>query len=135
MARVIVGVGMDLIDILRIERLLARKGDRALARLFTQAERDYALVRARPAQHLASRLAAKEAAFKALSGSREARAIGWRDIEVVVQPDGRPTLAFHDAARHRAELLCVTRAWVTMTHSATTAGAVVVLEREAPGTS
>jgi holo-[acyl-carrier protein] synthase len=87
----------------------------------------YALARPLPAQHLAARLAAKEAAFKALSGNTLAQGIGWREIEVV-RTENRPTLALHGRAAARAAELGVTTIWVTLTHTATTAGATVVLE-------
>ena len=123
----IAGVGIDLVDIARVDRLLDAKGERALRRLFTQREVDYALARPLPAQHLAARLAAKEAAFKALAGNSLARGIGWREIEVI-RTDERPTLAFHGRAAERIAELGVTNVWVSLTHSATTAGAMVVLE-------
>ena len=130
----IAGIGIDLVDIARVDRLLDSKGERALRRLFTADEIAYALGRALPAQHLAARLAAKEAAFKALSGSSLARGIGWREIEVVRLED-RPTLALHGRAADRAAELGVTSIWVSLTHSATTAGAVVVLESVSPSNS
>jgi holo-[acyl-carrier protein] synthase len=130
---VIVGVGLDLVDIARVDRLLGNKGERALRRLFTPAEVSYALSRPLPAQHLAARLAAKEAAFKALTGNALARGIGWREIEVVRGADGRPTLAFHGRASERAAELGVTAVWVTLTHTATTAGGMVVLETTVSG--
>jgi holo-[acyl-carrier protein] synthase len=123
----IVGIGIDLVDIARVDKLLDAKGDRALQRLFTQDELDYALPRALPGQHLAARLAAKEAGFKALAGNTLARGIGWREIEVV-RGEQYPTLALHGRAAERAKELGVTSIWVSLTHSATTAGAVVVLE-------
>ena len=128
----IVGLGFDLVEIARIERMLREKGEHALDRLFTFREVDYARGRPSPAQHFAARFAAKEAAYKALSGSDMARAVGWRDIEVVNHGDGRPALEFHGLAKRRAEQLGVVRAHVTLTHTDTTAGAVVVLEGELP---
>ena len=130
----ITGIGIDLVDIARVQRLLDSKGERALRRLFTSDEVDYALTRALPAQHLAARLAAKEAAFKALAGNSLARSIGWRDIEVV-RGDHGPTLSLHGRAAERAAQLGVTEIWVSLTHSATTAGAVVVLEAPGPPNS
>ena len=123
------GVGIDLVDIARVDRLLDDKGERALRRLFTADEVSYALARPLPGQHLAARLAAKEAAFKALSGNQLARGIGWKEIEVI-RGDHGPTLALHGRAAERAAELGVTSIWVSLTHSATTAGAVVVLEGE-----
>lgn len=125
----IAGVGIDLVDIARVERMLDGKRDRILARLFTEAERAYALARARPAMHLAARLAAKEAAFKALAGSDEARLIGWREVEVVSPTGGGiPSLRFHGRADLRARELGVARMFLSLTHTDSTAGAVVVLE-------
>jgi holo-[acyl-carrier protein] synthase len=128
---VIVGVGIDLVDIARVTRLLEAKGDRALRRLFTSDEVGYAISHPLPALHLAARLAAKEAAFKALAGNALARGIGWKDIEVV-RGEPRPTLAFHGRAAERSAELGITTVWVTLTHTATTAGAVVVLEARTP---
>jgi holo-[acyl-carrier protein] synthase len=121
---------MDMVEISRVERLLEWKGDRALKRLFTFREVDYVGGRANSAQSYAARLAAKEAAFKALAGSEIARAIGWRDLEVVMRSDGSPTLALHGHARRRATELGVTKIHLTLTHTATTAGAMVILERD-----
>jgi len=131
---VIAGVGIDLVDIVRVQRLIDSKGEHALRRLFTADEVDYALTRALPAQHLAARLAAKEAAFKALAGNSLARSIGWREIEVV-RGDHGPTLSLHGRAADRAAELGVTSIWVSLTHSGTTAGAVVVLEAARPPNS
>ena len=130
----IAGLGIDLVDIARVQRLIDAKGEHALRRLFTADEVDYALSRALPAQHLAARLAAKEAAFKALAGNSLARSIGWREIEVVRGEHG-PTLSLHGRAADRAAELRVTSIWVSLTHSATTAGAMVVLETAGPSNS
>lgn len=125
----IVGVGIDLVDIARVQRLIDGKGQRALDRLFTADEVAYATSRARPAMHLAARIAAKEAAFKALSGSDEARRIGWREVEVIAQSGGAPRLELHGRAQLRARELGVGRAHLSLSHTNTTAGAVVVLDR------
>ena len=124
----ILGIGIDLVDVARARRLLAAKGDRALARLCTDGEAGY--VRAHPlgAPSFAARLAAKEAAYKALAGSDEARGIGWRDIEVERAGDGKPSLRFHGLAKERAEALGVKRIHISLTHTDTSAGAVVILE-------
>ena len=127
----IVGIGIDVVHLPRVRRLLDDKAERAIQRLFTTAEADYAHGKADPARHLAARIAAKEAAFKALAGSDSARGIGWRDTEVVIDPgDGRPTLRFHGRAVPRLEELGVTRCHVSLTHDGETAAAVVILERE-----
>ena len=125
----IVGLGIDLVEIARVERLVASKGERALRRLFTDAEAAYALGRGEPYRHLAARVATKEATYKALAGTPEARAIGWLEIEVVLADDGRPTLCLHGRASARAAELGASRRWLALSHSATTAVAAVVLER------
>ena len=124
----ICGVGIDLVEIARVEKMFDGKGDRMLQRLFTDDEVSYAKARVRPAMHLAARLAAKEAAFKALSGSDEARLIGWREVEVIPHENAAPTLAFHGRAAARALALDVAHVWVSLTHTDTTASAVVILE-------
>lgn len=125
----IVGMGFDLVQIARVEGMLERKEQRALDRLFTQHEQEYALARARPAMHLAARLAAKEAVFKALTGSDEAKLIGWKEGEVLRGSEGAPVLRLTGRAQARADELGVTRIWLTLSHTDETAGAVVVLER------
>lgn len=125
----IAGVGMDLVEIARVERMIRDRGDRLLKRLFTPAEIAYATIRARPAIHLAARLAAKESAFKALAGSAEARLIGWTDIEIVPRQGHPPTLLFHGRADARIRELAVLHIWLSITHTETMASAFVVLER------
>jgi holo-[acyl-carrier protein] synthase len=125
---VIVGLGVDLVDIARVEALVARYGERATHKLFSEGEVAYACARPQPSRHFASRFAAKEAAFKALAGNDLARTIGWRDIEVEVERDGQPTLRFHGAAARRAAELGVRRALLSLTHTDASAAAVVVLE-------
>ena len=125
----ILGIGLDLADIDRIERLLARHPERARRRLFTAGERAYCDARAVPARHFAARFAAKEAAYKALAGSEDARHIHWLEIEVANSPlDGRPALRLHGSAARRAAELGVEVIHVTLTHSEGMAAAVVVLE-------
>ncbi len=126
------GLGLDLADIDRVARLLGRHPERARVRLFTTGERAYCDARAEPARHFAARFAAKEAAYKALAGSEEARHIHWQDIEVVNAPlDGRPTLKLHGLAAKRAAELGVSSVYVTLTHSDLVAAAVVLLESAA----
>ena len=125
----IIGLGIDLADIDRIERLLARHPERARLRIFTAIERAYCDSRGAPARHFAARFAAKEAAYKALAGSEDARHIHWQDIEVWNSPlDGRPTLRLHGRASRRAAEIGVSVVHVTLTHSDGIAAAVVVLE-------
>ena len=124
----IIAVGIDLVEIARIEKLIESKGDHALRKLFTDAERTYAMSRPRPGMHFAARVAAKEATYKALRGTHQARAIGWRELEVTLEWDGSPTLLLHGGAAKRAIELGVIRVHLSLTHTASSAAAVAVLE-------
>jgi holo-[acyl-carrier protein] synthase len=126
----VIGLGLDLVDIDRVVRMLDRDGERMTNRILTDAEREYCFGMSKPAIHIAARVAAKEATFKALSGTTEARAIGWREIEVVHDAHRRPELVLHGRARARAMELGVVRVLLTLSHSQQTAGAVVLLERD-----
>ena len=125
----IVGIGIDVVDVARMRKLLDRKGERALARLFTDGERAYAAMHPEPARQLAARAAAKEAAFKALAGNDLARAIGWRELEVVSRTHQAPVLLLHGRAYDRATELGVVKVHLSITHTDTTAAAFVVAER------
>ena len=112
-------VGLDLLEIDRLERALERRP--ALAdRLFTDGERAYAAARARPGQHLAARFCAKEAVAKALG----LEAWNWRDVEVV--SDGAaPQVRLHGAAARRAAELAVAVS-ISLTHTGRDAAAVAI---------
>jgi holo-[acyl-carrier protein] synthase len=125
----IVGVGVDIVDHARVRSMLDRMGvERVYARLLTEREREYCSRMHDPVMHVAARIAAKEAGFKALAGSMEARNIGWREIEVVHDDHRRPSVIFHQRAQVRAAELGLQRAHLSMTHGDTSAVAVVVLE-------
>lgn len=125
----VLGVGIDIVSASRVERLLARHGQRALRRLFTPDERDRAADYAQASLHLAARIAAKEAAYKALSGQgRAAAGVGWQDLEVRRYADGRPGLVFHGPAERRMAELGATRCHLSLTHAGGVAAAVVILE-------
>jgi holo-[acyl-carrier protein] synthase len=113
-------IGIDLLEIDRLERALARR-PRLAARLFTDAERGYAATRARPAQHLAARFCAKEAVFKALGLDV------LRPLEIEVAGGGADArVVLHGAAETRALELGVS-VEVSLTHTRQTAAAVAVL--------
>jgi holo-[acyl-carrier protein] synthase len=115
------GVGIDLLEIDRLERALARRPGLA-HRLFTEGERAYADTRARPAMHLAARFCAKEAVAKALA----LRAWSWRDVEVLGGGDGPPRVRLSGAAADRAaELGADVR--ISLTHTRGLAAAVAVV--------
>ncbi|MGF1476271.1 MAG: holo-ACP synthase [Geminicoccaceae bacterium] len=100
----ILGVGIDIIDIRRIERVLDRFGDRFTQRCFTEIERAKSDRRRRRADSYAKRYAAKEACAKAL-GTGLARGVFWRDVGVVNLPGGKPTLELTGGAKSRMEAL------------------------------
>lgn len=115
-----------MVDVARIERLLTRNGERALSRLLTDEERIYCMEQAVPARHVAARVAAKEAAYKALAHPSQSAAIGWREVEVVRELTGRPALQFHGRAAETARRLGVVATLVSLTHTAEQAAAVVI---------
>lgn len=121
----IIGAGIDATDIPRIERALARYGDRFVQRVFTDGEIAYCRRRRNPAPHFAGRFAAKEAAMKAL-GTGHSRGVLWRDIEVV-RRGGPPQLQLHGGAAARFRALGAHTTLVTITHSETLAIAQVLV--------
>ena len=125
----ILGLGVDIVEIDRMRKMLESKTERLIERVFTAEEARYALSHADPAIHFAARVAAKEATYKALAGNPLARAVGWREIEVNQRDDGAPFLLLHGRARDRAAELGADRVLVSLTHSKTAAVAVVLLER------
>lgn len=122
---IVVGIGIDIEEVARVEELVTRYGDRFIRRIFTEDEAAYCLRRRSPAQHLAARFSAKEAAMKAL-GTGRSRGVLWRDVEVV-RISGPPQLRLHGGARRRFETLGATGALLTMTHSRQLAVAQVIL--------
>ena len=113
-------VGIDLLEIDRLERALARR-PRLAARLFTEGERAYAARRARPAQHLAARFCAKEAVVKALG----LEVFDPHEVEVVGGGDGPPEVRLSGRAAQRASELGW-RVEISLTHTRGMAGAVAV---------
>jgi holo-[acyl-carrier protein] synthase len=125
--RMIVGSGIDLVEITRIEQSVERFGQRFLDRIYTAAEQTYCLRKRRAAESLAARFAAKEAGAKAL-GTGISRGVHWLEIEVTREPGGRPALRFHGRAGEIATRLGVAYAALSLTHSDNMAMASVVLE-------
>jgi holo-[acyl-carrier protein] synthase len=126
----IIGIGSDLIDVRRIERTIARHGERFLGRIFTATERAKAEGRARKAETYARRFAAKEACAKALGTGLRA-GVFWRDMGVTNLPSGRPTMALTGGALARLKAItpanCEARIDVTLTDEGPMAQAVVVI--------
>jgi holo-[acyl-carrier protein] synthase len=100
----ILGIGSDLIDVRRIEKVIERHGERFLDRIFTPAERARAERRAKRVETYAKRFAAKEACSKAL-GTGIRGGVWWRDMGVVNLPSGRPTMALTGGALARLKAI------------------------------
>ncbi|TAJ05078.1 MAG: holo-ACP synthase [Planctomycetota bacterium] len=127
----ILGIGIDLTQIERIEEVHARRGQRFLDRIYTAGEQAYCARRMRSAQSLAGRFAAKEAAMKVL-GTGWARGVRWVDIEVVRAPGGPPTLLLHGRAAEHAARRGIERWHLALTHDAGLAVAVAIAEGAGP---
>ena len=114
---VVIGHGVDLTDVARIERMLVDHGDRFVERVFTATERLYAEGGGRRrAERYAARFAAKEAAFKAV-GTGWRSGIAWTDAEVVHGADGAPTLRVHGQLAAEASARGIDRWIVSITHT------------------
>ena len=120
----IVGLGVELVETERFEAALDRFGERLHARLFTSAERAYAAGRARAAESLGVRFAAKVAARRALGDPR----VRWTEVEVVRGARQAPRLALHGAAATAARTLGARHWNVTLSHDASWCVSQVVLE-------
>jgi holo-[acyl-carrier protein] synthase len=128
----IIGIGTDLIEVDRIERLVKQHGDQFLSRCFTREERAYALARAHAAQHLAARFAVKEAVMKAL-GTGWGKGVRWRDIGVLRRPGEAPQVELAGGAARRARRLGVRRVHITITHLRGEAMALAIAEGDEDG--
>jgi len=124
----VIGVGIDLVDLERIRSLLASKGEQAMIRFFSPTERQYLSTRPDATGHAAARIAAKEAVYKAMQALSGARGIGWREIEVSRDPEGRPAIELHGLAARLSQERGGLRIQISLTHSATSAGAIAVVE-------
>jgi holo-[acyl-carrier protein] synthase len=121
----VVGIGIDLIEVSRVGRSAERFGERFLHRIYHPRELEQ--TRGTRVQYLAARFAVKEAAFKAL-GTGWAAGVRWVDVEVQNLTSGKPIIILHGGAADRAKKLGADRFHVSITHTADHAAAVVVLE-------
>ena len=134
----IIGIGSDLCDVRRIERVIERHGERFLSRIFTPTERARAERRANRFETYAKRFAAKEACAKALGTGLRA-GVFWRDMGVVNLPSGRPTMKLTGGALKRLQLItpagCEARIDVTITDEGPMAQALVIISAVPIGSS
>lgn len=121
------GLGIDFVQVSRIEEAVQRRGERFLKRLFTEGELAYCAQQHDPSRHWAARFAAKEAAMKAL-GTGWSGGISWKSIEVSNLASGQPTLLLHGASAERARNLGATGFFVSLSHDGGFAQACVVLD-------
>jgi holo-[acyl-carrier protein] synthase len=127
LAAVIIGVGVDIVAVARIQKMLDRERDAFLARAFTAAERDYCLERGRPAESLAARFAAKEAVMKVL-GTGWAEGVGFLQVEVTRDEKGNPGLELSGEAAAVAKKLGIGRMHLSLSHTSDHAVALAVAE-------
>lgn len=123
----IIGIGVDLVEVARIREMIKRHGRRFITRVFTEGEIAYSRSMRRSEEHYAARFAAKEATLKAL-GIGMRKGIAWKDIEVVVGDLGQPTIRLTGGAADRADELGVNEVFVSLTHTKDYAIAQVVME-------
>src|SRR6478735_11457825 len=125
----IVGTGVDIAEVDRIEAAVKRFGDRFLRRVFTPAEVRYCMGKPNTAERLAARFAAKEAGMKAI-GTGLRNGVTWQDVEVLRMPGQRPILQFHGKAAEFAARLGCKRTHPSLSHTKDQAIAHVILEGE-----
>lgn len=123
----IVGTGIDVVEVPRVAAALERFGRRFIERIFTEEEIRYCDSKANPAERYAARFAAKEAAMKAI-GTGWNHGVRWRDVEVRRMRGGRPTLVLSGKAAEFAQRLGAVRTQISLTHTAAEAIAHVILE-------
>ncbi len=119
----IVGLGLDVVEVARVAQALARHGERFLFRCFLPGE----LARPHDPEHVAGVFAAKEAAFKAL-GTGWGQGLGWHDVVVARDAAGKPSLSFRGPAQDVARARGVHQIQVSISHERLFAVAVVILE-------
>lgn len=125
----IYGIGIDVVEVDRIEDAIARQGEVFLRKLFTENERQYCEKQKRPAMHYAARFAAKEAVSKALGTGIGGKA-GWLEMEVVRGESGAPTMMFCGKAREFLTAEGIAEVQVSLSHARDYAAANAVAVRQ-----
>ena len=124
----ILGVGIDIIEVERIRASRERFGERFLNRILRPAEIAYCLSHRNPAPFLAARFAAKEAISKAF-GTGIGRQLGWQDMEVGREESGKPFVILHDGGQKLLVERGGTQFYLSLSHTANYAAAVAILEK------
>ena len=120
-------LGIDLVEITRIEKIIKRWDDRFIRRVFTKREIEYCRKKPHAAQHYAARFAAKEAFLKCL-GLGIMNGVALHQIEVINDRGGQPHLVIYDRAKAMLDTIHITNIHISITHSISHAAAVVALE-------
>ena len=125
----VIGLGTDIIECLRIAKMIEKHGELFLKRVYTEHEVGYCSSRKAANQHYAGRWAAKEAVLKAM-GTGWSRGIRWRDIEVKVEMSGKPNVYLHGTAKEICDELGIADIMISISHcrSHATATAIAVAE-------
>ncbi len=123
----IVGTGVDIVEVPRVAAAIERFGKRFLERIFTDSEIRYCQSRRNSTERFAARFAAKEAALKAL-GTGWRMGVAWKEVEVRREPGGRPSIHFSGRAAEFAQRLGMKQASLSLSHTAEQAIAQVILE-------
>jgi holo-[acyl-carrier protein] synthase len=111
----IVGIGTDIVECLRIGRMLEQHGELFLNRVYTPREIRYCQARKHATEHFAGRWAAKEAIMKCL-GTGWSKGLGWTDMEIRNDPQGKPHVLLRGAARDRAQSLSIGAVLISISH-------------------
>lgn len=129
----IVGIGTDIVECLRIGRMIERHGELFLTRVYTEREIRYCQARKHATEHFAGRWAAKEAILKCL-GTGWRRGIAWTDMEVRNDLNGKPAIHMCGAAKEQAQALRIADILLSISHcrAYATAHAVAVRNRDKP---
>ncbi len=123
----IYGVGTDLVDVARVEKILERWKAQFIKRVYSEGEITYCNAMGFPAQHFAVRFAAKEAFLKGI-GLGMSGGISFRDVEVIKGDEGNPRLGFHGKAVELMNKAGIKRSHLSLSHTGNHAIAFVVLE-------
>ena len=109
-------IGIDIVEIKRLQKVSRRWGKPFLNKVYTQRELDYSKQKRFPYQHLAARFAAKEAIFKAL-GEVETNFVGWKNVEILNDPNGKPVVRWHGAAEKTRKKRNIREIVVSLSHT------------------
>jgi holo-[acyl-carrier protein] synthase len=123
----IIGTGVDVVEITRFRKVMERLKDRFIQKLFTAGEQQFCLGHRDPVPHFAARFAAKEALFKAL-GTGWARGVTWLDVEVLRERQGAPALLLHGEAEKLSTGKGAHKVHLSLSHTDNWAVATVILE-------